>query len=63
MTGLYKHSHQWAVEVQDPPPAIPSFRTPSKVEKFGFGQITGETLPKFRQKSKGEFKKNLKQEG
>ncbi|BBH02014.1 N-terminal nucleophile aminohydrolases superfamily protein [Prunus dulcis] len=36
---------------------------PSKVEKFGFGQITRETLPKFRQKSKGEFKKNLKQEG
>ncbi|BBN70213.1 hypothetical protein Prudu_1446S002000, partial [Prunus dulcis] len=32
-------------------------------EKFGFGQNTGETLPNFRQKSKGKFKKNLKQEG
>ncbi|BBN69822.1 N-terminal nucleophile aminohydrolases superfamily protein [Prunus dulcis] len=31
--------------------------------KFGFGQNTGETLPNFRQKSKGKFKKNLKQEG
>ncbi|BBH09688.1 hypothetical protein Prudu_022256, partial [Prunus dulcis] len=26
--------------------------------KFGFGQNTGETLPNFRQKSKGKFKKN-----
>ncbi|BBH03202.1 hypothetical protein Prudu_014000, partial [Prunus dulcis] len=33
------------------------------VEKFEFGQNTWETLPNFRQKSKGIFKKNLKQEG
>ncbi|BBG93621.1 hypothetical protein Prudu_001692 [Prunus dulcis] len=36
---------------------------PSKVEKFGFGPNTGETLPNFRQKSKGNFKKLLKREG
>ncbi|BBN68838.1 hypothetical protein Prudu_602S000200, partial [Prunus dulcis] len=36
--------------------ASQSFRT-TKWKKFGFGQITGETLPKFRQKSKGEFKR------
>ncbi|BBH05385.1 hypothetical protein Prudu_016753, partial [Prunus dulcis] len=28
-----------------------SFAPPSKVEDFGYGQITGETLPNFRQKS------------
>ncbi|BBG96617.1 hypothetical protein Prudu_005472 [Prunus dulcis] len=32
-----------------------SFR--AKVEKFGIGQNTGETLPKFRKMSKGILKK------
>ncbi|BBN68068.1 hypothetical protein Prudu_269S000100, partial [Prunus dulcis] len=30
----------------------------SKVENFGIGQNTGETLPKFRQKSKRNLKRN-----
>ncbi|BBH05579.1 hypothetical protein Prudu_017018 [Prunus dulcis] len=39
----------------DPPPGQSKLpRHP--VENIGFGQNTGETLPNFRQKSKGEFK-------
>ena len=33
------------------------------MEKFGFGQITGETLPNFRQESKENFKSNCSRKG
>ncbi|BBH05308.1 hypothetical protein Prudu_016661 [Prunus dulcis] len=39
----------------DPPPAIRSFRA-VKWKILGLVKNTGETLPNFRQKSKGEFK-------
>ncbi|BBH00058.1 LRR and NB-ARC domains-containing disease resistance protein [Prunus dulcis] len=42
---------------------FPAFAHHQSVKDFGFGQNTGETLPNFRQKSKGTFKKNLKREG
>ncbi|BBG95266.1 hypothetical protein Prudu_003758, partial [Prunus dulcis] len=35
----------------------------SKVEEFGFGQNTGETLPNFRQESKENFKSNCSRKG
>ncbi|BBN68037.1 hypothetical protein Prudu_261S000300, partial [Prunus dulcis] len=38
---------------RNPPRAILPAFAPHKVEDFGFGQNTGETLPNFRQKSKG----------
>ncbi|BBH00282.1 F-box family protein with DUF295 [Prunus dulcis] len=43
--------------------APPSFRTTRSVEDFGIGQNTGETLPNFRQKSKGILKKSGSKKG
>ncbi|BBG93924.1 2-oxoglutarate and Fe(II)-dependent oxygenase superfamily protein, partial [Prunus dulcis] len=42
---------------------FPASAPPRNVEDFGFGQNTGETLPNFRQKSKGNFKSNRYRKG
>ncbi|BBH05575.1 hypothetical protein Prudu_017011, partial [Prunus dulcis] len=47
---------------RDPPPGHSKLPR-HHVKIFGFSQNTGETLPNFRQKSKGIFKRNLKREG
>ncbi|BBG93120.1 cyclic nucleotide gated channel 1, partial [Prunus dulcis] len=41
---------------RDPPPGHSKLPR-HHVENFGIGQNTGETLPKFRQKSKGNLKR------
>ncbi|BBN68504.1 N-terminal nucleophile aminohydrolases superfamily protein, partial [Prunus dulcis] len=47
---------------RDPPPGHSQLPC-HQVENFGIGQNTEETLPNFRQKSKGNFKENLLREG
>ncbi|BBH09125.1 hypothetical protein Prudu_021541, partial [Prunus dulcis] len=54
-TGPQKRTSRGHRSAPDPPPGQSKLpRHP--VENIGFGQNTGETLPNFRQKSKGEFK-------
>ncbi|BBN68009.1 hypothetical protein Prudu_253S000500, partial [Prunus dulcis] len=63
--GRFSSDH---LSAQDPPPGPPSFRTTKKRrillwKILGLVKITGETLPKFRQKSKGILKKSCSKKG